>query len=139
MGHIRENFGPFAVESYGDSFTIHSSYGYRPLRENVGDLSLGAHFKRLPEDDDDEVYYVTGQLIGGRTLAGRVAHPSSQDVEFNSSHVVNPVDEGGEPVDVEEDDHPLGRAWRDRPHPVFMNDDIGDLLRAIEDHQFKVS
>lgn len=132
MGHIYEKFGRFSIEGRRESFYIHADYGWRPYRCELGEVRLGAIFA---EELDEPPYQVVGQYLG-KTFVKPCDRPmEGLGLEWDPTTVVIPLDTHRQPVDQEEDDHPLGRLWRDNPHPEIENNDLHDLIAALEDYR----
>lgn len=135
MGMIYENFGRFAVEGRRESFYVHASYGLKPLELALGELALGQRFREV---GSEEVKWVVGHLIDGVTLVMPWPEDLGDRELMSSQVVVVPLDDDGSPVDQVDDYHPLGRTWREHPHPEFDNDDLDDLIAALSDYRSKL-
>lgn len=137
MGMIYGDFGRFAIEGRRESFYIHADYGLEPYTCALSDVKLGAYFR---DRVDSPPLQVIGQMIGKTIVNNTFAtHPDSTHERDNAETGI-PV-EGGPafaPVDLVENDHPLGRIWREHPHPEIENDDLGDLIAALEDYRSRL-
>lgn len=128
MGGIREDFGHVAIESRRESFIIHVEYGWRPARAPRKSLMPSDWFRKIDGDgpyrvlsiDEARVVYSAGDRD---TFMLRDAAP------------VIPCDETGDPLDQEEDPDagPFGKRWREVGHPEFLNEDLGDLIAALQE------
>lgn len=124
MGHIYDDHGRIAIEGRRESFYIHAGYGYEVGRARIGELSVGDEFiaarDGAGEDRLWKVSLVAEDRVEGREAVSSVIQTFPPDVM-----VVIP----GREVPS---DHPLGRFWREVPHPEFENADVDDLIAALE-------
>lgn len=136
MGHIRKDFGKITLESRRESFYIHPSYGYRREypQTALNTIPVGECFRYAV---DDEPWQVVGQLMGATLVKSAVrTHPGEGDrVEGSSRVMVHPAPRPDHKALSEEvaAEGPFAEHWRDTPHPEFLNEDIDDLIAALEE------
>lgn len=139
MGLIREDFGRITIESRRESFYISPSYGWRREYPQVplNEIAVGACFRySLPGEFDDEPWQVVGQLLGATLVKPAIRQQAGEGdrIEGSPQHMVHPVDANYAPDSIEvEVDTPFARHWRETPNPEFLNEDIDDLIAALED------
>lgn len=137
MGHIYEDHGRVCVEGRREGFIVHASYGLKPLECKLSDVKPGDHFRDV---DRETVYQVFAQLAG-KTSVEPVGKPELRGDRPNDVVVVPTTGAPHyAPVDsMNDDDDPLGRLWRDFPHPEFASDDLDDLILALADYRNKLA
>lgn len=120
MGHIYEDHGKIAVEGRRESFYVHAGYGYRQATRPVGDLHPGDEF----------------DYRGGRCkLYALFADHALVLVDAAEPDRVELTELVG--IDDQEFDEtePLGRVWREHPHPEFAIEDLDDLIAALTEYR----
>lgn len=135
MGFIRQAFGRITIESRSESFYISPSYGWRreysqvPLR----DITVGQCFRFTL---DGEPKQVVGQLMGVTLVKSALQTQPGDGDQQSAQTMVHPV--GASPAyepdyeEVEADGN-FARHWRETPNPEFFNEDIDDLIAALEE------
>jgi hypothetical protein len=120
MGHIHENHGLITIETHRESFTIHAGYGYRQVQGPVSDKRPGTVVLGL----DGCEWKVHAHYEDYVTLVQTDNDTTTCDVAPDFVVLVD----GEEEVD---DTDPLGKLWRNYPHPEFANEDIDNLIAAL--------
>lgn len=133
MGILLNEHGPFTIEERRESFYIHASYGLEPRTEQLDTIRVGRLFKKTI---DGPPFQVVGQLMDCVLVkrADRV-QPGEGD-RFDRRLIVIPIegeDRGYSPIDSQENDHPLGRIWREHPHPEIELKDLDHLIAALQE------
>lgn len=138
MGHIYDDFGRFAIEGRSESFYIHADYGYAPMVKSLASIPVGYCYR---DSMEDEPMQVISQHLGfarvkpaTRSQMGDGDRVNTRD-EDGALVMVIPVGDDYRPLDQMADDHPLGNQWINYPHPEIENDDLDDLIRALEDYR----
>ena len=125
MGFIRRAVGRFTIETRSESFYIHADYGYRPGTRMLRDLPLDAEFFAEAPGTGRRgpwvVTVLTREYVTGAPIGPKALFP----VRFDPDTLVEVPD-----YQVESD-HPLGRLWRDHPHPEIEYADLDDLIAAL--------
>lgn len=137
MGLIRDNFGRITIESRRESFYIRPNYGYTREHPQVplSKIEVGQCFRySLPGEFDAEPWQVVGQLIAATLVKPATRSQAGEGDRVDPAVMVHPVGSHYEPEYVEvEIDTPFARYWRERPAPEFLNEDIDDLIAALQD------
>lgn len=135
MGHIYESHGRFSIEGRRESFYIHADYGYSPFTCKLADIKPGDNFRDV---DGDTPYVVVAQMVDKTTVFTANVFEQIGTGDRPNDMFVIPLDEHYEPIDYVENDHPLGRIWRDQTHPEIEIADLDDLIAALQAYKDKL-
>lgn len=125
MGGIRRDFGRISIESRSQSFIIHANYGYETGKKAVGDLDFETDFiAALPERPEDRRIW--------RIRSKMADHVNAAETQFSSlcdfpNELL--VEVPGFEVPAEGGFAEIWREW----HPEFANEDLDDLIAALQE------